>query len=285
MNNSTQNITVQTLDPTVVSIDYTDPNQFPPLSSTVHKPIPDEPPVTATGPVVSGPGDEAGNKTVDVNQLTRRKGKQPLQSIQEEPEDLIQFSDEDVKDELEYWKNSVYGFVLGANPPVEVVEGFLRRLWATYPIDKVSFCANGIFLVRFKTSAAKDQILRHGHFLFDNKPLIVREWTADVTLEKEEVKEVPVWVKILNLPLKFWGKCLPRIAGLLGKFVRCDEATEAKTRLGFARVMIDVPFGKPIPDDVKFMDTDGSVVSLKVEFEWKPLLCTQCKGIGHESSK
>ncbi|XP_074315285.1 uncharacterized protein LOC141651471 [Silene latifolia] len=71
----------------------------------------------------------------------------------------------------------------------------------------------------------------------------------------------------------------------MGTFVRCDDATKEKTRLGFARVMIDVPFGKPIPEKIKFLDVDGSVICLKVEFEWKPLLCTQCNGIGHDTSQ
>ncbi|XP_074299638.1 uncharacterized protein LOC141630782 [Silene latifolia] len=71
----------------------------------------------------------------------------------------------------------------------------------------------------------------------------------------------------------------------MGKFIRCDGATTEKTWLSFARVMIDVPFGKPIPSNVKFMDSDGSILSLKVEFEWKPILCTKCQGIGHETAK
>ncbi|XP_074266808.1 uncharacterized protein LOC141590095 [Silene latifolia] len=292
-----------------MSIDCTDPIQFPPLVSNPPIQLPNNQASSSvsssTTVVVGGPDCEQVQKTADVNQLvgippydldslapteewvtqTRRRGKQPLATIPEEPSDLLQFSDEDVKEELEYWKNSVYGFILGANPPVEVVEGFLKRLWSNYPIDKISFCANGVFLVRFRTSQARQQILQQGQFLFDNKPLIVRPWDEGVALEKEDIKEVPVWVKIFNLPLKFWGKCLPRIARIMGKFVRCDDATQGKTRLSFARVMIDVPFGQPIPESVKFRDVDGSTISLKVEFEWKPLLCTQCQGVGHEAAK
>ncbi|XP_074297875.1 uncharacterized protein LOC141628669 [Silene latifolia] len=292
-----------------MSIDCTDPIQFPPLVSNQPIKLPNNQASSSvsssTTIVVGGPDCEQVQKTADVNQLvgippydldslapteywviqTRRHGKQPLARIPEEPSDLLQFSDDDVKGELEYWKKSVYGFVLGANPPVEVVEGFLKRLWSNYPIDKISFCANGVFLRRFRTSQARQQILQQGHFLFDNKTLIVRPWDEGVALEKEDIKEVPVWVKIFNLPLKFWGKCLPRIAGILGKYVRCDDATQGKRRLSFAKVMIDVPFGQPIPESVKFRDVDGSTISLKVEFEWKPLLCTQCQGVGHESVK
>ncbi|XP_074298259.1 uncharacterized protein LOC141629097 [Silene latifolia] len=278
-----------------MSIDCSDPVKFPPLSSnsnnkqSVEATLVSDP---STSAVIGGPGSGDGNKSANINQVVgiapynldgidqgessdwvvqnRRKGKKTLQSIPEEVGELLQFSDEDVKEELEYWRNSVYGFILGANPPVEGVEGFLRRLWASYPIDKISFCANGVFLVRFKNATAKDQILQQGHFLFDNKPLIIRPWSEDAALEKEEIKEVPVWVKIHNLPLKFWGKCLPRIAGLMGKFVRCDGATTEKTRLSFARVMIDVPFGKPIPSNVKFMDSDGSILKKKRDTQKVP---------------
>ncbi|XP_074283572.1 uncharacterized protein LOC141608117 [Silene latifolia] len=245
-----------------MSIDCSNVEQFPTLVSGLNKNTKisnNETVPTTVVPVptvvVGGPGSSEVTKTKSVNEVVgipsydldslipeeaewevqrKRKGKKQLFSIEEEPADLLQFTEDDVKDELD---------------------------------------------------AAKDLVLKLGHFLFDNKPLIVRPWIANVNLVKEEVKEVPVWVKIHNLPLKFWGKCLPKIAGLLGKFIRSDAATEEKTRLGFSRVMVEVPFGRAIPEKVKFLDEDGIVVSLKVDFEWKPILCKKCNGIGHETSK
>ncbi|XP_074304025.1 uncharacterized protein LOC141638510 [Silene latifolia] len=282
-----------------MSINCLDPQQFPPLNST---PKVADVPTTSTA-VIGGPGSGDIGKTVNINTVVgiapydlealvpenqtvietvpettsdwvvqgRSKGKERLGAITEEPSALLSLTEEDVKEELEFWKTDVYGFVLGAKPPVDVVE--------------VSFCPNGVFLVRFKTVAARDLVLQQGHFLFDNKPLIVRPWSEAVLLEKSEVKDVPVWVRLHNLPLKFWGKSLPKLAGLLGTFVRCNAATTDKTRLGFARVMIDVKFGGHIPESIKFMDEDGCLVQIKVEFEWKPLLCVKCQRIGHESGK
>ncbi|XP_074293363.1 uncharacterized protein LOC141620371 [Silene latifolia] len=151
-----------------------------------------------------------------------------------------------LNEELNYWKSSVYCFILGANPPWDIVEGFVRRIWANYPIDKLD---------------------------------------ETVTLTKQNVMNVPVWVKILDLPLKYWGKCLPPIAGLVGKYIRSDASTEEKTRLGFARVLLKVPFGKALPDSVKFLDEDGKIVKLRVECEWKPIVCQTCGGTGHETDK
>ncbi|XP_074290446.1 uncharacterized protein LOC141617161 [Silene latifolia] len=90
----------------------------------------------------------------------------------------------------------------------------------------------------------KQAMLGSGHFLFHNKPIVLRSWSADVELTKEEVKSVPAWVRIHKLPLKFCGKSLSKIANLVGQYVKSDEATEQKTRLGFARVMLELKLGQ-----------------------------------------
>ncbi|XP_074315526.1 uncharacterized protein LOC141651724 [Silene latifolia] len=163
----------------------------------------------------------------------------------------------------------------------EESEEFILGLWDKYGIDRISFMPSGVFLVRFKRSKDQEAVLNHGHFLFENKPLIVRPWNAQDPLTKSDVSVVPVWVRLLNLPLKFWGQGIPKISGLIGDYVRCDEQTEARTRLGYARVLIDVPFNQHPPKNVKFLDEAGNLVTINVEFEWLPILCKTCGGIGH----
>ncbi|XP_074283379.1 uncharacterized protein LOC141607928 [Silene latifolia] len=183
--------------------------------------------------------------------------------------------------ELAFWKNSVICFILGGNPPWDVVEEFILGLWDEYGIDRISFMPFGVFLVRFKRSKDQEAVLNHGHFLFENKPLIVCPWNAQNSLTKSDVSVVPVWVRLLNLPLKFWGQGIPKISGLIGDYVKSDEPTEARTRLGYARVLIDVPFNQHPPQDVKFLDEAGNLVTINIEFEWLPILCKTCGGIGH----
>ena len=36
-----------------------------------------------------------------------------------------------------------------ANPPLEVIKGFLTRIWEGYEIDKIWMARRGVFLVRF----------------------------------------------------------------------------------------------------------------------------------------
>ncbi|XP_074314866.1 uncharacterized protein LOC141651037 [Silene latifolia] len=208
-----------------------------------------------------------------------------LQVIEDEPEDLLQLTVEDVQGELDYWKQALYGFIVGANPPWQVLEGFLKRIWSKYTVDKISFLPNGVFLARFNTEEMKQADLGSGHFLFDNKPMIIKPWIPDIELTKEEVKSVPAWIRLHNLPLKFWGKSLAKLANLVGTYVKSDTATDQKTRLGFARVMVELKLGQSFPNSIKFMDEKQNLIEINVEYEWKPSVCLQCKQIGHEKEK
>ena len=57
----------------------------------------------------------------------------------------IKIDYEDVKDEIEYWENVVVCYVIGANPPFPVIEGFIRRIWGKFGIDKDGAVGKGFF--------------------------------------------------------------------------------------------------------------------------------------------
>ncbi|XP_074271498.1 uncharacterized protein LOC141595431 [Silene latifolia] len=107
---------------------------------------------------------------------------------------------------------------------------------------------NGVFVVRFQKIESKEVVLQSEYYMFENKPLIIKPWDVNVDLVKEK------------------GDCLPQIAGLVGKYVQRDKATLERTRLSFARVMVELGMDQNLPDRVKFLDEHG-------------------KGIRHESKK
>ncbi|XP_074265765.1 uncharacterized protein LOC141588209 [Silene latifolia] len=87
-----------------------------------------------------------------------------------------------------------------------------------------------------------------GFPMYDNKPLIVKPWTETC---------------------------------LLGKFLKRDGATEDKTRLGYARLLVEVEIGQAFPEKLTFQDEKGQEVTILVEYEWRPTICGDCKGKGH----
>ncbi|KAK9749023.1 hypothetical protein RND81_02G097200 [Saponaria officinalis] len=201
-------------------------------------------------------------------------------------EGLLQLTKEDVAGEIEYWSTAVFCYVLGANPPSTVINGFVKRVWKAYGVEMISFLPNGIFLVRFDTKEHQQTVVSNGHLLFDSKPVIVKEWSPDTELIKHDVKVVPVWMKLFGLDVKFWGNdCLVKIGGLVGKFIRSDAATSRKAFLRYARVLIEVRVDQAFPEELKFLDENGKLQILRVEYDWLPITCANCKGMGHNKDQ
>ncbi|XP_074283720.1 uncharacterized protein LOC141608257 [Silene latifolia] len=140
-------------------------------------------------------------------------------------------------------------------------------------------------MVRFKTKEQQQMVLNNGHLLFDNKPVIIKEWGPDVALIKHDVKKVPIWMKLYGLEVKFWGPgSLRKISEEVGRFIRYDDATTNRRFFGFARVLIEVTIGQEFPKDIIFQDELGVTQMVMVDYDWLPLPCSKCKGIGHEET-
>ena len=55
----------------------------------------------------------------------------------------------DTRSEVEYGSAAIIYGMVGANPTLDVIDGFVRRIWSTRSIDKVVLARKEVFLVRF----------------------------------------------------------------------------------------------------------------------------------------
>ena len=189
---------------------------------------------------------------------------------------------EDVMDELEYWKSSVLCSVLGSNPPLEIIQKYIRRLWAQFEIDQILQIRRGIFLVRFIHQQDQLSVLRRGFYFFGNKPLVVKGWNADLTMNTDNLKSIPLWIRLPNLELRYWGlSSLSKIGSMIGTPIKTDHYTKSKSMIHYARLLIEVPIEGPFPDYVDFFNEKGQLIRQQVQFEWKPIKCTHCHMLGH----
>lgn len=60
--------------------------------------------------------------------------------------------------------------MLGANPPLEVIDGFIHRIRVNCMIDKVCLVRPGLFLVRFDHIHEQQEVISKGFFYFDRNP-------------------------------------------------------------------------------------------------------------------
>ncbi|KAJ8426355.1 hypothetical protein Cgig2_021475 [Carnegiea gigantea] len=148
---------------------------------------------------------------------------------------------QDVQYEIEYWNSAVLCSVLGENPPLEVIEGLIRRIWQAFAINKIYLVRKGVFLVRFKNISDQSTVVQRGN--------------EEMDINIETLVTLPVWVRFPKLDIKYWGvKSLSKIGSVLG-----DN----------------------FPDFIDFVNEHNVVVRQKVKYEWKPTKCNYCKMFGH----
>uniref|UniRef100_A0A803Q6Q9 Reverse transcriptase domain-containing protein n=1 Tax=Cannabis sativa TaxID=3483 RepID=A0A803Q6Q9_CANSA len=124
---------------------------------------------------------------------------------------IAQVDLEEVQEEEKNWNIAVICKVLGANPPVLIFVGFIKRVWGHLGVVQVSKLSIGMIMVRFNDEATRDQVVEAGIVQFDRKSVIVRPWSADLNAlnlhqqeknkqqQKKEGKE-----KAANKPHQDW---------------------------------------------------------------------------------
>ncbi|KAG5577524.1 hypothetical protein H5410_057658 [Solanum commersonii] len=202
------------------------------------------------------------------------------------PSPTVKITEEDVKDEIDFWSTCVICYVLGSNPPQIVMDGFFKRIWKGKGVNKVAQVNKGVFLVRFQSKEERDKVVEESVIMFDRKPVVIRPWKADNDVTKEKADKVSIWIRLVGLDVKYWGKnALTKIVGLVGNPLRADKATTNRERMTYAKLLVEIPLNQEYPTCIMFENENGNIVEQRVEYEWKPVLCTKCKNFGHENSE
>lgn len=75
------------------------------------------------------------------------------------------------------------------------------------------------------------QVLKGGFHFFDKKSL-VKSWNPDISVHKEDVKTVPMWVQLAGLDYLYWGeKSVYKMVGFIGEPVKMDQATKKQGQI------------------------------------------------------
>ncbi|KAJ8424909.1 hypothetical protein Cgig2_001552 [Carnegiea gigantea] len=193
---------------------------------------------------------------------------------------------EDIEEEVNYWHNAVLCCILGANPPLAVIEGYVKRIWKDYAINKVLLVKKGFYLVRFEDYQDTLQVIQKGFFTFDQKPFIVKPWSPKMNINTESISSLPIWVHFPELDIKYWGlNSLSKIGSMLGVPLKTDKHTKEKIMLRYARLLIEMPLDGKFPEYVEFANEKGVIIRQMVQYEWLPIKCAYCKMYRHSQEE
>ncbi|GJR71801.1 zinc knuckle CX2CX4HX4C containing protein [Tanacetum coccineum] len=123
--------------------------------------------------------------------------------------------------------------------------------------------------------SAKDQPNVNSNFrtLFKS-PIILKKWSMDTRLLKEELTRIPIWVKLHDVPIQvFEEDGISLIATFIGKPVMLDSYTSSmcKIRWGrvvFARCLSEVNLEADLVDVVTIGDESSVVATSNVDYPY-----------------
>ncbi|GJY78324.1 zinc knuckle CX2CX4HX4C containing protein [Tanacetum coccineum] len=170
--------------------------------------------------------------------------------------------------------------------PRKVVEKAKHRL------KKIMMNSKGFFFFKFDSWAGLKAVLEGGPWLIRKSLIILKKWSMDTRLLKEELTRIPIWVKLHDVPIQvFEEDGISLIATFIGKPVMLDSYTSSMCndswgRSSFARCLIEVNSEADLVDVVtigipSLSEDDFTKETIRVEYEWRPPRCDICKIFGH----
>ncbi|GJZ15429.1 zinc knuckle CX2CX4HX4C containing protein [Tanacetum coccineum] len=140
----------------------------------------------------------------------------------------------------------VYVMCIGKIMAFPVVEYYARNNWAKHGLKRIMMNNKGFFFFKFDSRAGLEAILEGSLWLIRNSPIILKKWSMDTRLLKEELTHIPIRVKLHDVPIQvFEEDGISLIATFIGKTIMLDSYTSSMCndswgRSSFARCLIKV---------------------------------------------
>ncbi|GJT28635.1 retrovirus-related pol polyprotein from transposon TNT 1-94 [Tanacetum coccineum] len=124
--------------------------------------------------------------------------------------------------------NSLVGFFVGKKVAFPLVKNYVTNTWTKFGFEKVMSDDYGVFYFKFASLKGLEQVLELGPWMIKNVPLILTKWSPNMSLDKDRVTKVPVWVKFHKVPAVAYSEVgLSLLGTQVGNPIMLDAFTSA----------------------------------------------------------
>lgn len=208
-------------------------------------------------------------------------------------DEVVVFDEERVAIGTKKWELTLCGQLVGHSMSLPALRYHLRRMWNKFGFREIVDNGNGNWIFKFNSEQGMTYVVNQSPWMVNSKPLMVYKWDSDVGLKKVEPTKIPVWAKIAEIPLEAWTvEGISAISSSIGRPVIMDSMTAYVCKNGvgrteFARVLVEIEANKGFKEviELQYIDRNNQVKgtkNVKVNYEWKPPLCSHCQVFGHE---
>ncbi|GKC05022.1 zinc knuckle CX2CX4HX4C containing protein, partial [Tanacetum coccineum] len=123
---------------------------------------------------------------------------------------------------------TLYNYFNGKRMAFSVVEYYVRNNWAKHGLTRIMMNNKCFFSFKFNSRAGLEAVLEGGHWLIRKSPIILKNWSMDTRLLKEELTRISIWVKLHDVPIQvFKEDDISLIATFIGKHIMLDSYTSS----------------------------------------------------------
>ncbi|GAV92640.1 DUF4283 domain-containing protein, partial [Cephalotus follicularis] len=199
-------------------------------------------------------------------------------------ESMAVMPEEVLEEGAKEWENALVGYFMGKKIPFRSLQTVLNKKWSEAGKFSIHTAENGIFVFKCESLEVRNWILDNGPWDVWGVHMALRLWERDMPPICSGFTKIPVWVKLLNIPMEYWTPLgLSHLASVLGTPLHMDPATEAKQMISFARLCVEMCADRAFPEVIKVKRSSGAVVEVRVEYSWKPPVCERCKVFDHST--
>ncbi|GAA0158258.1 hypothetical protein LIER_38608 [Lithospermum erythrorhizon] len=184
---------------------------------------------------------------------------------------------------VETWGYCLIGCFTGPFPGRHVLNSLVKS-WNVK--CRIIPYAKGWTVFRFASDEDRFKVFNGGPYLAFGKTLMLKLVDAGVILGDDLFTSVPTWVLVHDVPLSVWSESgLSKIASKVGIPMYTDKVTKDRTKMSYARCLVDVDVSKPPVLEFGVKLSGGRRYIQKVTCECYPDYCCDCKTFGHNVFK
>ena len=165
--------------------------------------------------------------------------------------EIILPEEKPIKIALALADRGLVGQFMGLWPSTRTMDDWIQRNWRPQLKQSVTYylVGRGFYIFEFISKDDRDLVFRNGPYFMGSQGLYLNRWTPDFDPNLDAPKEVPVWVRLPNLPAHCWNsESLEKIGNWLGRYI--DKA-DPKGQYSCARICVEVNLEAGLPEAIK----------------------------------
>lgn len=158
----------------------------------------------------------------------------------------------------------------------------IKKAWQlTHGLD-ISSIGENTYVFQFHHWRDKLRVIEEKPWHFDRHAILLSDITGDIKPSEMELFELPMWVRVYNLPFKgrMQRENVEAMGKKVGRFIKADMSGSVGIDKSI-RLRIGVDVRKPLIQKIKVKMRGGDEEFFEVKYEKPPIFCFFCGLMGH----